>query len=211
MSLSKSLIDSILPTSTDLCIDIADGLLEPVIDMAVLQNIPIVRSIYNLYKSAVSISDRLFLKKLIGFLSELNKIEASEISSFYEAIQTDEKFKRKLGDKLMFIIDKCEDDEKARMNAKIFGAYICKKIDRKDFFALSRAIDFLSKDDIDYLLTSKYWSFSSDANLITAGLLSQELTSGDERQDDLGFIIHLELSPRGRMLKTILSEFDSKH
>lgn len=96
LNISNSLIESIFsPSSKDLYIDVADALLESNIDKEVLENIPIVSSIYNLYKSAVSISDRMFLKKILSFLSELDKIEKEKISSFYQKINTDEKFKKR--------------------------------------------------------------------------------------------------------------------
>ncbi|MEN5433607.1 MULTISPECIES: hypothetical protein [Sphingobacterium] len=206
-NVSNSLIESIFPTnSKDLLIDVADALLESNIDREVLENIPVVSSIYNLYKSAVSISDRMFLKKILSFLSELENIEKEKISLYYQKINTDEKFKKKVGDKLMFILDRCEDDEKSKIVAKIFGAYICEKIEYSDFLNLARAIEFLSLDDIEHLLKSKYWDFSGDANLVNAGLVWQELTLGDEREDNLQFVIHMQLSQLGEKLKTILSD-----
>ena len=190
-NLSNSLIESIFSSNTkDLYLDVADALLESNIDKEVLGNIPIVSSIYNLYKSAVSISDRMFLKKILGFLSELDRVDKEKIASFYKKINTDEKFKRNVGDKLMFIVDKCEDDEKSKIVAKIFGAYFCKEIDYNDFLTLARAIDFLSVNDIDDFKTRKEWDFSGDANLVNAGLLWQELTSGDERYDSYPYVVN---------------------
>ncbi|MGJ1198196.1 hypothetical protein ACR777_05060 [Sphingobacterium spiritivorum] len=139
----------------------------------------------------------------MSFLYESKSVNKNKVENFKLKIENDDKFQKKVGEKLIFIIDKCEDDEKSVIVAKIFKAYLNEKITYEDFLMLSKSIELLSLWDINEFKTNKYWDFSSSGNLIVAGLLSQELIRGDERYDSYEYKIDVRISGLGEKLKNI--------
>ncbi|WP_418360865.1 hypothetical protein [Sphingobacterium detergens] len=204
-NLSKELVNSIVSSNaSQVYIDIGEALLDTKINDEIIKNIPILSTIYNLSKAVISISDKLFLKKVMSFLYELNSIDKNKIENFKLKMESDDKFQKKVGEKLIFIIDKCEDDEKSVIVGKIFKAYLNEKITYEDFLMLSKSIELLGIWDINEFKTNKYWDFSWSGNLIAAGLLSQELIRGDERYDSYEYKIDVRISGLGEKLKNIL-------
>lgn len=204
-NISDSLVNSIFSaSSSEVLMDISEAILDSHMDDSLLKEIPIIGTIYNFSKTVSSISDKLFLKKILRFLMGLNDIPEADIRSFRNKLNDDANFKKKVGDKLLFIIDRCEDDEKAIIISKIFSAYITKKIDYDDFLKLAKAIESLSIVELNHFITAKYWDFSSDSKLISEGLLWQELIAGDPKEDNLQFVIHVSISTLGEELKEIL-------
>jgi len=69
-SLEETLKDSDLQNVT---IDLAETLTDTLIENGVLKDIPIIGSVIGLTKAAISLNDRLLIKKLIYFISELSE------------------------------------------------------------------------------------------------------------------------------------------
>lgn len=204
-NLSKDLVNSIVSSNaSQVYIDIGEALLDTKINDEIIKNIPILSTIYNLSKAFISISDKLFLKKVMSFLYELKSIDKDKIENFKLKMDSDDKFQNKVGEQLIFIIDKCEDDEKSVIVGKIFKAYLNEEITYEDFLMLSKSIELLGIWDINEFKTNKYWDFSWSGNLISAGLLSQELIRGDERYDSYEYKIDVRISQLGEKLKNIL-------
>lgn len=204
-NLSKDLVNSIVSSNaSQVYIDIGEALLDTKINDEIIKNIPILSTIYNLSKAFISISDKLFLKKVMSFLYELKSIDKDKIENFKLKMDSDDKFQNKVGEQLIFIIDKCEDDEKSVIVGKIFKAYLNEEITYEDFLMLSKSIELLGIWDINEFKTNKYWDFSWSGNLIAAGLLSQELIRGDERYDSYEYKIDVRISQLGEKLKNIL-------
>jgi hypothetical protein len=69
-------------------------------------------TVIGLGKTAMGIKESLFLKKIIYFISELENISATKRHEMFEKIDNSRKFRTKVGEKLLYIIDKCDDHEK---------------------------------------------------------------------------------------------------
>lgn len=114
-------------------IDLAEVAIDQLIDDGVFKDIPILGTIYGVGKAALQIREILFLKKIIYFLTEIKDVPPYKREQMVETINTSEKFRTKVGEKLLFIIDRCEDYEKAQIIAKLFKAFINETIDYNDF------------------------------------------------------------------------------
>lgn len=207
-NLSTSLVNSILSShSKQVLMDVTESLLDTVLNEGLLKEIPVISSLYNLGNSAVAFSDRLLSKKILAFLYELENQSAKDIRGLKTKLDENDKFRLKLGDKLLYILDKCDDDEKAAYIAKLFSAYLGNMIDFTDFLRLSKSIDLLTATEIEWFLDSKEWNYVDDGKLISGGLLYHELVNGPIEFDSLdGAYIHVGLAPLGKRLRDILKK-----
>ena len=191
-------------------IGLAEVAVDQVIDNGVLKEIPILGSIYGFGKAALKIREILFLKKMIYFLSEIKDIPPYKRKQMVEKINTSEKFRAKVGEKLLFIIDRCDDHEKSKIIAKLFKAFINETIDYNDFLRSSSIIDRIMVEDL-------YWFLDQDIEGLMLNELDDIISTGlftfmveDQRDRDLKLPSRYELrayvSDIGSKIRKVLKE-----
>lgn len=131
--------------------NIVDLSLKNIIDSELIKKIPIVGTIVSTYKIGTSISDYIFLKKLLHFLNELHKITDSDKEEMLERLNSDEEFSNSVGENLIQIIDKCDDIRKAKIIAKLFNAYVKRGISYTEFYSFSLIINHSYLFDLSLL------------------------------------------------------------
>ena len=104
--------------------DFSEVALDQMIADGAFKDLPIIGTIVNIGKATTSVRDYLFLKKVIGFLTTLEGIPTKDRKEMIEKIDSSGKFRIKVGEKLLFLIDKCQDHEKAKVVARLFAAVI---------------------------------------------------------------------------------------
>lgn len=95
---------------------------ESIIDS--MTNLPIV----SLIRTTGDIRDYLFLKKILSFLNGIKDIKSSTRKRMIAKIEKSEDYRHKVGEKLLYIIDRCDDNEKVSYIAAAFCAFLKKKI-----------------------------------------------------------------------------------
>lgn len=78
----NSLIKSICSDSLNLVSDITEASMDSILSDGLLKEIPIIGSVVNLIKVGLTIKDRLFFKKLIIFLREIEKVDHKKRQKF---------------------------------------------------------------------------------------------------------------------------------
>lgn len=140
--------------------NVVEGLGEFLIDSnlneGLLKEIPILSTIVGVAKSGISVADRLFLKKLVFFLNEVKDIPKDTREKMINNIDKSEKFKIKVGEKLMYIIDKCEDHEKSRLIAILFKSFINGGLDYDDFLKSSKVIENATVEDLMWFVKNDW-------------------------------------------------------
>ena len=132
--------------------DLAETIGDTFLNEGILKDIPIIGTIVGLTKSTLNIRDQLFLKKLIYFMSELSNVSKEDRFEQINKIESSESYKEKVGEKLLYIIEKCEDHEKAKLVGKLFNSYLKGKITYSEFLRCSNSIQNLFISDIRYFL-----------------------------------------------------------
>lgn len=150
-SLEYTLKDSDLQ---NVAISLAEVFTDSLIDDGIAKDIPIIGTVIGLGKTAVGIKESLFLKKVIYFISELKLINASKRREMIDKIDRSGKFRIKVGEKLLYIIDKCDDHEKSQVIARLFSAFILEKIRYDEFLRAAFIIDQLMIDDLKWFIES---------------------------------------------------------
>ena len=80
---SNQISEELVETSMDLTIDYAELTLDTIFDGAILEEIPIIKTIVSTYKIGTSIRERHFAKKLAIFLKEFhaNEIDIDKLNA----------------------------------------------------------------------------------------------------------------------------------
>lgn len=176
--LAPTLIDSLTDFDpTQITPDLAELALDHILDNGIIRDIPVVRSFYAVYKTTVALRDRALIKKIIRFLFSLNKVSSEERSKFKEKIEKDDKFKKKVGEHLLLILDRLDDMDKPYLVAHAFGAFEKGLIDYEAFQRLALAIDKTFYPDlISFNANHDYKQLSTNTilNLVSSGILELE-------------------------------------
>ncbi len=172
-SLSDSLVDSDLQSVT---VELAESLADTLLDDGLAKDIPVIGTIYGLAKFGVSVRDRLFLKKLLYFISELSQVSVEERATMISRIDQSGKYRVKVGEKLLYILDKSEDHENARIVAHLFSAFVSATLSYDEFLRACRGIQSVMTDDLWSFVEGEEdrWPVSAVGNLLSAGLCEIE-------------------------------------
>ena len=198
MKTNKEKID--IPTSfartlnksdlTALSSDILELKLDSFLSNGVLKEIPVIRTMIALVKTGVSIQNVLFNKKLIVFLSQIHNTRAADRKKMIDKIDSSKKFRIRVGEKLLYLIDKSDDWTNSELIGRLFKLFIDKKINYEQFVVCAEIISRVSNQELGILKKSKDDEFSAYklSTLATSGFFTVEFEQGD---------IHNEGDPPG--------------
>ena len=144
-SFEKTLKDSDLQNVTTSLSEVA---LDSLMEDGVLKDIPVIGTIVGAGKVALGIRERLFLKKIIYFISELKIIPTTKRLGMIEKIDSSQKYRIKVGEKLLFIIEKCDDYEKSQIIARLFSAFIEEIITYDEFLRSASVVERIITEDL---------------------------------------------------------------
>ena len=165
-SLEQTLKESDLQNVT---ISLAEVFADSLMKDGIAKDIPIIGSVIGLGKTAIGIKESLFLKKVIYFISELKNISSAKRHKMIDKIDNSRKFRTKVGEKLLYIIDKCDDHEKAQIIARLFSAFLLETISYEEFLRASHIVDQLIIDDLKWFINNGWededsWKYRDHSN-----------------------------------------------
>jgi hypothetical protein len=181
MEIDKSLIKTIGENGAqDILSEMGELTLDSIIDNDSIGQIPIIGTLRSAYKITNSISDYLFIQKLLKFLKELNTLSITEKTEMKNRINNEEKYGKKVGENLLEIINKIDDNDKPKIISKIFKAYINKEIEFQHFLKFSQIVN---KSYLPELLNlTEFYRGQSLTNENSSGLLSMGLIKISAKQ-----------------------------
>ena len=152
----------------DLAQEYAELGLDMVLEEGVLRDLPIVRTIVNVYKAAVSVRERLYLTKLVLFLKKVGETTQEQRQKFVEDNCKDV---RKFEEAVLLILEQADNMNKASLIGKIFKACILGMIDYKNALTISSMVNRAFWQDVEDLISNKYNS-GSRTRLYACGLMN---------------------------------------
>lgn len=183
ISFGETLVKSDL---TNVSIELLESVLDDTLfEQGLLREIPIINTLIGLGKTANSIQNYLFTKKILGFLTELSKVSKEKRGKMISKIDSDPKYNQSVGSKLLFIIDNSQDHLSAIQISKLFVAFLEEKITYTEFCKAALIINKVDYYDLEIFLgmPSEKWGKNGsggygleevDNFLINAGLCSAE-------------------------------------
>lgn len=178
-SFDESLIDTDLINLTG---DITEISIDSFIKDGTLKDIPIVGAILGLARFGANVQDKLFLKKIVAFLMGLKSISVKDRKKMINKIDESKKYRIKVGEKLLYIIDNCNDYENAESVACIFRLFLESKINYDEFIRCSNVIEKITNYDFKWFLENGEDGMSIEdvpSSLIGAGLIGLQYERGE--------------------------------
>ncbi len=196
-SLELTLKDSDLQGIT---VGLAETLTDALLEDGILKDIPVISTIVGLGKAGFKIRDRLFLKKIISFISELKEIPINKRNEIITKIDNSKQCRIKIGEKLLYIIDKCDDYEKSQLMGRLFKAFLEEKIDYDCFLRCSVVVDKAMPEDL-------MWFVNHDWELLNIEKSADYLNWGVFEIKPLGPMrLETKITFIGKKLREVLKE-----
>lgn len=209
--LPERIVDGITDTSiANIAVDIAELGFDKFLDDGFIKDIPVIGMLVNIVKGTLDIRDRVFIVKVAKFLLNLKTVPIEVRENFRNKIADDPKFKKKLGENLIVVLDRLDDFDKPEMIAKTFECYMSEKITYADFRKIASAIDSAFIDDLKFLTgpsPTEPGKFGGTyiMNLVKTGLttfkVEYEMRTGRNEAD-----IFYTLTPLGHLYKMIMTD-----
>jgi hypothetical protein len=149
MSLMETITESDL---SDIVVDLSESLFDQLLQDGLLRDIPVVGSLVNMAKAGIDVANYLFVQKIIRFLYHLKDIPEEQRQRFLAQLDADEKFKRRVGENLLLLLNRLDDMQKPELLGRVFRAYIVGSIDYATYQKLAVAVDRIRLYNIPYLL-----------------------------------------------------------
>lgn len=149
---------SLFENSIDVAIDFAeiglDNLLSDITDSEILQEIPIIKTIYSVCKVGLAIQEKHLLKKTLVFIKEFNskQIKPKKLEKYKKKINEQPHYVEEELGRVLILLNKILDDSKAVILAKLYRNFIEEEIDWKQFCELTDITERIFLSDIKVLL-----------------------------------------------------------
>lgn len=175
MRIDDSLIKTINDNGAkDILSEMGELTLDVIIQNDAIDQIPIISTLKSIYKISTSISDYLFIQKLLKFLNELGNLTEKEKDEMKSKIESKDGYDNKIGENLLEIINKIDDSEKPTIIARIFKSFINGFIDRNEFMKFSQIVNKSYLPDLLMLnefIISRPMSSEYGSSLLSFGLI----------------------------------------
>lgn len=170
----------------DVTMDNAEIILDAVLEDGLLKDIPLIGSIAGIAKVYTGIREGFFLKKIILFLNNIKSIDEKNKEEFIKKHLSDDRERTHFYEKLLLVIEKCDDLAKSIIIANLFKAMIYEKIEKEDFLSTIRAIEQINISTLNKFINDDYPKTNSLAGmehnyvyeLLNTGILYSELRIG---------------------------------
>lgn len=171
-----------------IAVDISEVGIDLLLDDGVLKDVPIVGTLVGLAKFGANVRDRLFLKKVLTFLIELKEVTPEQRKKMVDNIDSSKKYRVKVGEKLLYVIDACNDYEVSELVGTLFKSYLEEKITYDNFLKASAVLQKLGMDDFAWFKkngsTKRYFDLDDVGDLISSGLFELHYEQIDVRIED---------------------------
>lgn len=129
---------------------------EVVVDQCIsndfVKDIPFIGNVLKVYKAVVDSRDKLLMAKISRFIEELSSVQPEVKEALIEKMKNHPDEAKKVGEVVLFAIDKASDLEKPEIIAKIFLAYISDQITCSDLRRITEAVNQAFVDDLKTLI-----------------------------------------------------------
>lgn len=179
------------------------------IEDVVLDEIPVLRFIVGLSKCVGNVSDYLFTKKLISFLFNLNEVSSEDRKKAVEAWNQSTRYRVRLGEVLLNMLNRCDDSFKAKALSKLFYALVLIENNPSMFMRAEKVLSSMSIMDLMSFLSinrEKYEKLRTPdiEPYIGTGLYVEESASFNSGILTLGTIF--SITEVGRIIYNILGK-----
>lgn len=191
--IENSLIETVAEPNLEITSDLLELGIEELAQNEVVTKLPVVGSIVAFGKTAVTVRDWIFVKNILAFLRGLNMIDAKKRQQWASKL-ADDRFRTRVGEEVLSIIDRLKDNSKNLLAGKLFAAYINGHIDYAGFLRICEKLDRLFTSDLHAFKTETEPSEDDRERYHAIGLFSIHYP-GVKRPELIAFHSGKELVP----------------
>lgn len=148
LSLAESMELTMDKSNLSVVGDIGEVIIDAAMDDGIFKDIPVIGAIVGAGKCIKNVSDVLFTKKLIAFLFELRDTDVHEREKAIAKWESDEKYRIRVGEVLLNMINRCDDTQKAKWLSQLFHELVLKRNETELFMRAEKVLSSLSVTDI---------------------------------------------------------------
>lgn len=160
LSLAESMELTMDKSNLSVVGDIGEVMIDAVLDDGIFKDIPVIGAIVGAGKCIKNVSDVFFTKKLIAFLFELRDTDVREREKAIAKWESDAKYRIRVGEVLLNMINRCDDAQKAKWLSKLFHELVMKRNETELFMRAEKVLSSLSVTDIINFLAIPQSSFT---------------------------------------------------
>lgn len=128
--------------------DLGEVAIDAVLDDGLLRDVPILSTVVGVGKCIRNVSDVLFAKKLIAFLYGLKDSTEQQREDAIAKWESDAKYRIRVGETLLNMINRCDDTQKAQWLSKLFYEMVLKRGWNDMFMRAEKVLSSLSVMDV---------------------------------------------------------------
>ncbi|WP_010247319.1 hypothetical protein [Acetivibrio cellulolyticus] len=150
--ISTELAKELYRKTNDTLVDYGELALDLIFKDQIVSDIPIIKTLASLCKVGLTIRERFFARKLLIFLKEYQQgtIDDEKKQKFEDSM-SNSKYRQKVADTLMVLIDAFREESKSAILAKLFKRYIDGIYNWEKFIYFSNCLDILFLNDTNTL------------------------------------------------------------
>ena len=148
LDLAQSMEQTMEIGNLSMITDVGEAIMDSALDDGILKDIPILGSIVGAGKCIKNISDVLFTNKLIAFLTGLKDADAEERKAAILKWEDDAKYRMRVGEALLNMINRCDDTQKAQWLSKLFYELVLKQQKSELFMRSEKVLSAMSVMDV---------------------------------------------------------------
>lgn len=148
LDLAQSMEQTMEIGNLSMITDVEEAIMDSALDDGILKDIPILGSIVGAGKCIKNISDVLFTNKLIAFLTGLKDAGAEERKAAILKWEDDAKYRMRVGEALLNMINRCDDTQKAQWLSKLFYELVLKQQKSELFMRSEKVLSAMSVMDV---------------------------------------------------------------
>jgi hypothetical protein len=148
LDLAQSMEQTMEIGNLSMITDVGEAIMDSALDDGILKDIPILGSIVGAGKCIKNISDVLFTNKLIAFLTGLKDAGAEERKAAILKWEDDAKYRMRVGEALLNMINRCDDTQKAQWLSKLFYELVLKQQRSELFMRAEKVLSAMSVMDV---------------------------------------------------------------
>lgn len=148
LDLAQSMEQTMEIGNLSMITDVGEAIMDSALEDGILKDIPILGSIVGAGKCIKNISDVLFTNKLIAFLTGLKDADAEERKAAILKWEDDAKYRMRVGEALLNMINRCDDTQKAQWLSKLFYELVLKQQKSELFMRSEKVLSAMSVMDV---------------------------------------------------------------
>lgn len=164
----------------ELVTDINEAVLDSFLKDGIVKDIPILGLVSKAINIGNTIQERLYTKKLLTFLKQLENTKVEDRQREIEKIDESKDYKTKVGEKILYIINDADDCEKAEYIGILFNYFLQEKLLYEDFIRCVNCINKTNVVDLNLFIKEsmieRFINFNFE-NYLNTGLITQQYSS----------------------------------